>query len=276
MTGRLSPRAARASLHVAVALFGFAGLFGKWLALSPRRRSCSAARRSPRCALAALLRCCAASARRRLDRAPGRQRRDAGAALGQRSSPAIQVSTCRGRPARLRELSAVRAAARARAVCAALRRREARDRGAGVRRARVARARIRRWSSRVVRGPRVGHRVRLHVRAARRAQPRARSSAWRQPTSRSGRTCSPRCALLPIVAFGGAVAAVHDARTSAAARARRCVHGARAHAVHRQPARVSAHTASVVAALEPVYGIALAAAAAGRDSGGAHARWAAR
>ena len=33
ITGRLSPRAARASLHTAVALFGFAALFGKWIAL---------------------------------------------------------------------------------------------------------------------------------------------------------------------------------------------------------------------------------------------------
>ena len=37
--------------------------------------------------------------------------------------------------------------------------------------------------------------------------------------------------------------------------------------------RVSAHTAAVVAALEPVYGIALAAGAAERDSVGAHTCW---
>ena len=32
---RVTPLPALVALHIAVALFGFAGLFGKWLALSP-------------------------------------------------------------------------------------------------------------------------------------------------------------------------------------------------------------------------------------------------
>ncbi len=107
---RMTHAGALVALHAAVALFGFAGLFGKWLALSPvaivlgGRRSRRWRLGSCACALATV-----APFDVRLDR----QRRRAGAALAQllRGDPGVDGGR---RAARLCELSAVHAHGRAR------------------------------------------------------------------------------------------------------------------------------------------------------------------
>ncbi len=117
---RLTHVAALVALHVAVALFGFAGLFGKWLALSP------VAIVLGRTAIAAVA--LGILYLRTREHAPFDVRLIGnGIVLARplaqllRRDPGVDR---RRRPARLRQLSAVHAAGRARVLRAPMRRRE--------------------------------------------------------------------------------------------------------------------------------------------------------
>ena len=91
-----------------------------------------------------------------------------------------------------------------------------------------------------------------------------------RPTSRSGRTLFAALALLPVVVLAGVGAArALGAREIALllVLGRRRARRSRTRCSSPALRGVTAHTASVVAALEPVYGIALALPAAGRGPG---------
>ena len=255
--------AALVALHAAVALFGFAGLFGKWLTLSPvaivlGRTAIAAVALGIlrlRAAHACSVRC-----------APHRERRRARAPLAQlfRGDPGVDGGR---RPARLRELPALHASGRARLLRAPVAPARRRDRAARDGGTRAARARaFARQPGRAGLG--LGTRLGIHVRAARRDESaldgNANGHRHRLLAERARRA---RAAALRV---GGACR--HRRRS---ARARSCCSscwGSRCTALAHTLfigglAVVTAHTASVIAALEPVYGIALALAFLGEVPG---------
>ncbi|MCK7496418.1 MAG: hypothetical protein MZW92_40060 [Comamonadaceae bacterium] len=102
-----------------------------------------------------------------------------------------------------------------------------------------------RWAERTVQGLLWGIVSGLHVRAARGAQPPPRRARVRPPPSRCGRTrCrGARAGAAGRAARAPATAAALDRREAALLLVlRRRLHGARAHAVHRQPARACRRT----------------------------------
>ena len=197
--------------------------------------------------------------------APRRQRRRPGAALGEllRRDPGRER---RDRPSRLRELSAVRARARAVAAAATVDAAEGCDGASRHRRARRRSCPNFRSPTVPSRGSRGG------------ACPASRSRCWRcsidamWPTRKATdiafwqNLCAALC-LLPFAwASPWALGDIGATRNRAADRAG-LVCTALAHTLFIAALRrVSAHTASVVAALEPVYGIVLALVAAGRGA----------
>ena len=252
----------------AVLLFGFAGLFGKWLALSPvlivLGRTVGG-RRGARPAL----RGDAPGRRPPFDVALARQRRRARAALGgffaaiQVASVAIGLLGFASFP--LFVLLLERALLRAPLEPA-----RGGDRGAGRRRARAAGARVLARRAGRSQGLAWGLAVRVHLRAARRAatarfaaapagrRHRVLAEPLRGARAAAGRRAGGRPAAGPAL----------GAREIALLLVLGVVCTALAHTLFIASLRaVTAHTASVVAALEPVYGIALAFAAAGRGPG---------